>query len=152
MKFIKYIMLLFLLILPACSTLTLQPADFAWPVESVLKVDDNGFVQESRFSFSFNAKDLFFEETGDSLGYQNKELRVIRGTKGYYFITSNNFKNVYVFTADDGALKLNNKIEISDSNGIENPAFNQRTPYIELTYGDKKVNLTNEGIKKEEGK
>ena len=130
----------------------LQPADFAWPVESVLKVDNNGFVQEARFSFSFNTKDLFLEETGDSLGYQNKELRIIRDTKGYYFITASSFKNVYVFNADDGALKLNNKIVISDSTGIENPAFNQRSPYIEFDYNNKKINLTNEGIKEEEQK
>jgi hypothetical protein len=148
MKFIKNVMLLSIIILlPACSTLILQPADFAWPIESVLKVENNGFVQEPRFSLSFNAKDLFFQETGDSLGYQNKELHLIRSTKGYYFITADNFKNVYVFNADNGTLKLNNKIEISDSTGIGNPALNQRSPYIELSYGNKKINLTNEGIK-----
>ncbi len=152
MNYTKYIMLLPLFLLSACSTLMLQPADFAWPVESVLKVDNNGFVQEPRFSFSFNTKDLFFQETGDSLGYQNKELRIIRDTKGYYFITAGSFKNVYVFNADDGALKLNNKIVISDSTGIENPAFNQRSPYIEFDYNNKKINLTNEGIKEEERK
>lgn len=146
MNLIKYVMLLLLLIFSSCSTLILQPADFAWPVESVLKVDGNGFVKEQRFSFSFNAKDLFLLETGDSLGYQDKELRLIRDSKGYYFITANSFKNVYVFNADDGALKQTNKIEISDSTGIENPAFNQRSPYIELLYNNKKINLTNEGI------
>ncbi len=146
MNQIKYIMLLLLFIFPACSTLILQPADFAWPVESVLKVDGNGFVKEERFSFSFNTKDLFMQETGDSLGYRNKELHLIRDSKGYYFITANNFKNVYVFNADDGAFKLNDKIGISDSTGIENPAFNQRSPYIELFYNNKKINLTNEGI------
>ncbi|MEJ2614516.1 MAG: hypothetical protein P8Z35_06145 [Ignavibacteriaceae bacterium] len=143
---IKYIMLLLLFIFPACSTLILKPADFAWPIESVLKVDDNGYVKEQRFSFSFNAKDLFFRETGDSLGYRNKELHLIRDSKGFYFITANNFKNVYVFNADNGSLKLNNKIEISDTTGMKNPAFNQRTPYIELLYNNKSVNLTNEGI------
>ena len=148
MKYIKFFVLLLLLILPACSTLILKPADFAWPVESVLKVDKNGFVQEQRFSFSFNVKDLFFRETGDSLGYKSKELHLIRDTKGYYFITANNFKNVYVFNANDGTLKLNNKIEISDSTGMKNPAFNQRSPYIDLSYGSKKINLTNEGIKR----
>ena len=146
MNQIKYFMLLLLFIFPACSTLILQPADFAWPVESVLKVDNNGFVKEQRFSFSFNAKDLFFQETGDSLGYRNKELHLIRGSKGFYFITANNFKNVYVFIADNGSLKLNNKIEISDTTGMKNPAFNQRSPYIELLYNNKSINLTNEGI------
>lgn len=146
MNKIKYIMLLLLFIFPACSTLILKPADFAWPIESVLKIDDNGFVKEQRFSFSFNVKDLFFQETGDSLGYLDKELHLIRDSKGFYFITVNNFKNVYVFNADDGTLKLHNKIVISDTTGMENPAFNQRAPYIELLYNNKSVKLTNEGI------
>jgi len=152
MNFIKYfsLLLLIILFLPACSTLVLKPADFAWPVESVLKVNDNGIVEEQRFSFSFNAKDLYLEETGDSLGYQNKELHIIRGTKGYYFMAGNNFKNVYVFNSNDGSFTLKNKIVISDSTGIENPGFNQRAPYVELDYSGKKVNLTNEGIKEED--
>lgn len=150
MKAIKYLVSPALLFLAACSTLTLQPADFSWPVESVLKVDDNGQAMEKRFSFSFNTKELFLKETNDSLGYKNKELRVIRDNKGYYFMVADNFKNVYVFKTDEGAFRLDNKITISDTTGIESPAFNQRTPYIELTYDtSKKINLTNEGIVEE---
>lgn len=150
MKEVKYLASAVLLFFAACSTLTLQPADFSWPVESVLKVDNNGQAQEKRFSFSFNTKELFFQETNDSLGYQNKELRVIRDNKGYYFMVADNFKNVYVFKTDDGTFRLKNKITISDTTGIENPAFNQRPPYIELTYDpNKKINLTNEGIEEE---
>jgi hypothetical protein len=152
MNLIKYFALLLFLIFPACSTLILQPADFAWPVESVLKVDDTGYANEQRFSFSFNTKNLYMEETGDSLAYLDKELRIIRDSKGYYFIVGNNFKNVYVFNAHDGGLVLNNKIAISDSVGMKNPSFNQRPPYIELTHDNEKVNLTNEGIKEENEK
>jgi hypothetical protein len=152
MNLIKYFVLLLFFIFPACSTLILQPADFAWPVESVLKVDDNGYVNEQRFSFSFNTKNLFMEETGDSLAYLDKELRIIRDSKGYYFIVGNNFKNVYVFNAHYGGLELNNKIAISDSVGMKNPSFNQRPPCIELTHDNEKVNLTNEGIKEENEK
>lgn len=147
MNTIKFLFSSALLLLAACSTLTLQPADFSWPVESVVKVDNNGLVHEKRFSFSFNTKELFLKETGDSLGYQNKELRVIRDSKGYYYMVADNFKNVYVFKDKDGTFRLDNKITVSDSAGIQNPAFNQRPPYIELTYDtNKKVNLTNEGI------
>ena len=150
MKAIKYLFSAALLFLAACSTLTLQPADFSWPVESVLKVDNNGQAQEKRFSFSFNTKELFLKETKDSLGYQDKELRVIRDDKGYYFMVADDFKNVYVFKTDDGTFRLKNEITISDSTGIKNPAFNQRSPYIELTYDpNKKINLTNEGIEEE---
>ena len=66
-------------------------------------------------------------------------------------MVANNFKNVYVFSPAEGALSLTNKITISDSTGIKDPAFNQRPPYIELNYDkNKKVNLTKDGIKEEE--
>ncbi len=152
MKLPIFVLLLSTIFIPACSTLMLQPADFSWPVEAVMKVDNNGNVQENRYSISFNAKDLFLQETGDSLGYKNQELRVIRDAKGYYFMTANNFKDVYVFNPADGALQLKNKIEISDTLKMENPAFNQRPPYIELIYGSNHVNLTAEGIAEEEQK
>jgi hypothetical protein len=142
--------LLAVMLLAGCSNLILKPADFGWPVEVVVKPDNNGVVQEKRYSLSFNTKDLFLSETGDSLGYKDKELRVIRNPEGYYFMVADNFKNVYVFYPDDGALTLANKIEISDSTGIKDPAFNQRPPYVELNYNNnKKVNLTSKGIEEE---
>jgi hypothetical protein len=162
MRSIKYFMFLSLMFLSACSTLILKPADFSWPVEAVVNVANNGNVDVQRYSLSFNAKELFFNETGDSLGYENKQLRIIRNENGYYFITDNNFKNVYVFKADKGSLSLEKKIGIIESKGentklpgMIDPAFNQRSPFIELVYGNGgniKVNLTEEGIIKEEKK
>jgi hypothetical protein len=133
----------------ACSSLVLKPVNFAWPIESVLRVDNDGFVKEERYSLSFNAKPLFFEETGDATAYLDRDVRIIRDTEGYYFVTSKNFKNVYVFEGIDGELKLNNKIEISEKEGMSNPAFNQRTPYIELVGNGKKTLLSNEGVESE---
>lgn len=139
-----------LIIFTGCSTVILKPVDFAWPVESVLNVNQNGNVDLKRYSLTFDTKELFLDETGDSSGYMNKELRIIRDTKGYYFMVSNNFKNVYVFNSKDGTFRLNNKIEISDSAGIKNPALNQRQPYIQLIYNDnKEVYLDNNGIKED---
>ncbi len=155
MKVFKYLAVLLLIFFSACSSLVLKPINFSWPVESVLNVGNNGNVQAKRYSISFNAKKLFLKETGDSLGYQNKQLNIIRNNKGYYFMVAGNFKNVYVFKNSDGLLKLKKKIEISDSTGIQNPAFNQRPPYIELTYGrtnNKKLYLTDNGIVKESDK
>ena len=133
----------------ACSSLVLKPVDFAWPVESVLHVNDEGFVKEDRHTLFFNAKVLFLEETGDSTAYLDKDLRIIRDTEGYYFVTSQNFKNVYVFIGIDGELNLDNKIEISEEEGMNNPAFNQRLPYVELVDNGKKTLLSNEGIESE---
>ncbi len=129
----------------ACSVLTLTPANFAWPIESVLKVSDDGEVTDDRYSFTFDARGIYFEEFQDSLAYFDRELRIIRDVESYYFITGDKFKNVYVFHIVNGALELNNKIFISEF-GIQTPAFNQRTPIIELIDGDRIIRLTNAGI------
>jgi hypothetical protein len=132
----------------ACSVLILTPANFAWPIESVLQVNDEGEVSEERYSFSFDAKGLYYEEFEDSLAYLDRELRIIRDVQGYYFITGTKFKNVYVFKAIDGTMELNTKIFISEF-GFGNPVFNQRTPNIELIDGERVLKLSHQGI--EEG-
>ena len=137
--------LFLILITAACSVLTLQPANFSWPLESVLPVDDNGKVSEDRYAIEVNTIGLFFEEFQDSLSYKGKEIRMIRDNQGFYFLTSTNFKNVYVFKADEGKLVQENKIFISEF-GLQTPAFNQRDPYIELVDGTNKMNLTHKGI------
>ena len=135
---------LLLLITTACSVLTLQPANFAWPLESILPVDDKGKVTDDRYSLNVNTVGLFFEEFQDSLSYKGKEVRMIRDNQGFYFLTASNFKNVYVFKADEGKLVQENKIFISEF-GLQTPAFNQRDPYIELVDGTYKMNLTYKG-------
>jgi len=137
--------LLLILFIAACSVLTLQPANFAWPLESILPVDDNGKVTEDRYSVEVNTVGLFFEEFQDSLSYKGKEIRMIRDNQGFYFMTASNFKNVYVFKADEGKLVQENKIFISEF-GLQTPAFNQRDPYVELVDGTNKMNLTYKGI------
>lgn len=152
MKTLVYLGSFLLMFLTACSSLVLKPADFSWPVESVLNIDGDGNVALERYSESFNTKPLFFREMGDSLAYQNQQLRVIRNKDGYYFMVANNFKHVYMFTEKDGAFQLEKKIEVSEKVGIQNPAFNQRSPYIELVYGDdssSRINLTDSGIQEE---
>lgn len=142
-----------LVFLSGCTSLLLKPADFGWPVESVLKVDNNGNVVEKRYSFSFNTRELFLAETSDSSGFRGKELRIIRGNKGYYYMTSENFRNVYVFYPDNGVLALSDKIEIKANEGMKDPAFNQRAPFIELVYdNNKKLYLNKDGMTKENNK
>lgn len=143
---LKIFMLLILLsALAACTMLTLQPANFAWPIESVLPIDSEGMVMEERYSIEFNTVGLFYEELQDSSAYNGSSIRMIRDNGGYYYITASKFKNVYVFRADEGAFILHNKIFISEF-GVEDPAFNQRPPYIELIHSGKKIKLNNMGI------
>jgi len=145
MKLFIFYPFLLLVIATACSTLKLQQADFAWPVESVIAVDENGKVSDERYSMSFDTKSLFFEETEDSSAFENKRLRILRDINGFYFITAEMFKNVYVFQMDNGAMVLRNKIFVSES-GIKDPALNQRAPYIELINSGESLYLTNSGI------
>jgi len=145
MKQLLIVSLILSSMLTACSVLTLQPANFSWPIESVLPVDENGKVVEDRYSIEVNTVGLFFEEFQDSLSFRGKDVRMIRDNQGFYFLTSNSFKNVYVFKAEEGKMILENKIFISEF-GLQNPAFNQREPYIELLDGTNKMNLTHKGV------
>jgi hypothetical protein len=150
MKLINSMIIIVSLFIGACSsTLVLEPADFSWPLESVIKVNDDGVLIEKRYSFSFDTKGLFYKEAGDSLAYLDRELRIIRDVTGYYFMTAQSFKNVYIFSDEEKKMTLHKEILI-DENGIKNPAFNQRKPYIEFIDGEKIIRLTNEGIKNEE--
>jgi hypothetical protein len=135
-----------LLALAGCSSLTLKSGDFAWPVESVLKVNGSGTIEDKQYYFSFNVKELLYAETQDSVNISNVTLRILRDGRGFYFITASKFKNVYVFQQIDGGLKLAGKILVSQ-NGLENPAMNQRPPYIELlNENNPPILLTKEGI------
>ncbi len=137
------------LLAAGCSPLLLKPADFAWPIEDVLKADSNGVVHEERYSLSFNIKPLMYAETGDSLHVGGRIIHLIRSVHGYYFVTGPEFKNVYVFSQGDDGLALSKRIMISKK-GMVSPAFNQRAPYIELLNGDQKpILLTRNGIHKE---
>ncbi|MBI1937161.1 MAG: hypothetical protein HYS25_03465 [Ignavibacteriales bacterium] len=128
-----------------CSSVVLQPADFSWPVEDVLKADDKGLVEEQRYTFSVNVKPLFFEEFADSNLAAGKEIRIIRDKLGYYYITGSNFKNVYLFLPTEGGLKLEEKINLS-ATGLTSPVMNQKSPNIEILDGTNKYLLNNKGL------
>ena len=133
-------------ILAGCSSLTLKPGDFAWPIESSLNVDTQGFVQSERYSFSVNVKELLFAETQDSVNVSKVTLRMIRDMNGYYFVTAAQFKNVYVFEQIEGALKLKNTILVAQD-GLREPALNQRVPYIQIVNGQNPaILLTKDGV------
>jgi hypothetical protein len=129
----------------SCSSLVLKPADFSWPVETVLTTDQIGMVVEERYSFSLNVSQMIIDEFGENTDISSREIRILRNADGYYFITGPSFKNVYVFESQQGELKLYKKIFINYT-GLQSPAMNQRTPYIELLDGENKYLLSNSGI------
>lgn len=146
MHIMKYFFVLLIgIAITACSSLMLKPADFSWPIENVLKVDNKGFVEEQRYSFTLKVKSLFFEEFADSTNFAGKEIRLIRDKAGYIYITGKDFKNVYVFMSVENGMKLENKILVTER-GLTSPAFNQKLPNIELLDSPNKYLLNNKGI------
>ncbi len=138
-----------LFFLAACSSLSLQQVDYAWPVESEIKVTQQNVVEEGRYAISFRVAQLATEEFGDSSALRGKKLRMLRSVEGYYFVTAPKFKNVYVFTPGPSELILKSKIEVSQT-GLTAPALNQRPPYVELLDGKSpKVYLTSDNIEEE---
>ncbi len=141
-------LMLLMILFAGCSTLTLEPAKFDWPLEAVVTPDDDGIIVVERYSIAVNIADLFLKETENPNSFKGSEVRFIRNVDGYYFITSKGFKSVYVFEADNGTLSQSGKILITE-NGLNNPAFNQRTPFIELIDGNESYNLSDNEIVKD---
>ncbi|MBN1638173.1 MAG: hypothetical protein JW866_04345 [Ignavibacteriales bacterium] len=144
MKYI-FIPVLFLAFVFSCTQVTLEPVDFSWPLESILDIDANGFIKDQRFALNINVKGLLDEERKENNNVPPSQIRIIRNKDGFYFMTANGFKNVYVFNSGIGKLELENKILITEM-GMSSPALNQRLPYIELVNGNEKIKLNHEGI------
>ncbi|MFA3783246.1 hypothetical protein ABRY23_09310 [Melioribacteraceae bacterium 4301-Me] len=141
----NYSMLFISLILLSCSSITLKPVRYGWPIEDVQKVDQKGFININRYSTKINVKQIFFLETNDSTNVKDKEIRLIRDDAGFYYFTSPGFKHVYIFKSDEGSMKLENQILINQA-GLKSPAMNQRNSYIEIIDGEKTYMLNNKGI------
>jgi len=132
--------------LSACSSrVAIENVDFAQPVETVAQADSEGQVTDIRTGVSFNILPLLEKEGLTASDFSNTDVRMMRNHQGYYFVTAAGFRNVYVMEAQENKLRSENIIRIS-SDRLENPAFNQRNPYIQLIYGDRSVNLSKSGI------
>lgn len=144
----KTVILFFILaiIFQACTTFKLEPANFAWPVENVLTPDKDGNVKETRYSLEFNIKKLFINEFPAEKNSNFSEIRIIRNSKGFYFMTAEGFQNVYVFTMEDGAFNLFRVIKVTETE-LRSPAFNQRAPFIELLFNNgNSLKITEKGL------
>ena len=129
----------------ACGpSLVLQGVDYAQPIESVLTPDSDAEVHDQRYAVKFNISPVLEEEGVSSVD----EVRLIRNSAGYYFLTAAGFSNVYVFTTDESELSLETKVEITED-GLQQPVFNQRDGQVELvdmSSGDT-YNLDQNGIR-----
>lgn len=137
------------LFIGGCASLKLEPADFAWQTEEILDVDNTGMVSAARYATAFNVKPMLQKEfAADTMQAKNtKEIRVIRDKAGFYYIVAKKFKNVYVFAAAEGNLKLENTIAASQTE-MADPKFNfnVKTNSYELWNGKDKFVLTKAGV------
>lgn len=134
-----------LLFTVACGpSLILTDVDYAQPMESVMAPDQFGNVEDTRLGIGLNIMALNNEELGSNASLP-EHVRLIRSRDGYYFVTAPGYKNVYVFESAERALNLKNTIRVSDA-GLANPAFNQRSPHIQLIDGNVEYRLTKDGL------
>ncbi|HKK46176.1 MAG TPA: hypothetical protein VJ964_11690 [Balneolaceae bacterium] len=133
------------------QSMVISRVDYSQSIESVLKPDQNGMVEDVQHGLKFSIMPLQYAETQDTSSVTTKQIRYIRGAEGYYYITAPDYKNVYVMAPQKDRLRLEKKIQVSN-NGVQKPAFNQRTSYIQLL--DRKSGeswrLNAKGIQKEE--
>jgi hypothetical protein len=131
-------------VLTACGT-TIDGVRYAWPVESVLTVGNNNLVEDGRHALTFSVAAIAEKEFADSTSLRGKEIRLLRDTEGFYFLTGKKFKNVYVLRPGTGTLRVCSQIEVAPR-GLEDPALNQRLPYIEMVDGKMVVRLNKDDI------
>lgn len=141
----------FVLLGTACTTFVVKDVNYSHQIESVLTPDQEGEVSDVRHGITFNVQPFVDQEFGEEDStYQIEEIRMIRNAKGFYFITADQFKHVYVMKPGSGSLKLKSKIKVSES-PITNPAFNMRDGYVQLvkTQTNEVVALTEDGLQNE---
>ncbi len=150
-KLVVLLSTLCMVLLLSCSSLTLDNVDYGWPVESVTTVSPENMVSEGRYALSFDIAPVAQEEFQDSTALRGSQVRILRDSEGYYFLTGPKFKHVYVFKPGRHELLKENIIEISQT-GLQNPALNLRRPYVELLDGEGFRKIMSRGGIIEEGK
>jgi hypothetical protein len=150
-KFIPIILLASIVMLgTACKTFVVKDVNYSHQIESVLTPDEDGTVTDVRHGITFNVSHFHKKEFGETDStHQIEKVRLIRNAEGFYFITANQFKNVYVMEPGNGSLKLKKKIKVSEE-GIAQPAFNMRDGVVQLVKVETNevISLNENGIKK----
>ncbi|MCW9706196.1 hypothetical protein [Fodinibius salsisoli] len=133
------------------QSMVISKVDYSQPIESVITPDEDGTVEDIKHGLKFNILPIQYKETQDTSSVTTSEIRYIRGSKGYYYLTAPTYKNVYMMSSEEAELKLLETFPIKEP-GIDKPAFNQREGYIQLvnrTTGEQ-YRLTPEGMVQEQ--
>lgn len=144
-------LLMTMIVFTGCKqSMVISKVDYSQSIESVLTPNEEGMVEDVQRGLKFSIMPLQYAESQDTSSVMTKEVRYIRGKEGYYYITAPNYRNVYVMAPENSKLKLVEKLKV-DENGISQPAFNQRTSYIQLLNlsSGESWRLNPEGVEKE---
>ncbi len=123
------------LALASCSSLTIDHVNYGWPVEVVTTVPSTNVVTAERYGLTFSVAKIAAAEFQDSSALAGQQVRFLRSSEGYYFLTGPRFKNVYVLRPAESQLAKESVIAVSPT-GLRAPALNLRDPYVELLDGD----------------
>ncbi len=123
------------LALASCSSLKIEHVDYGWPVEVVATATSANLVSAERYGLTFSVAKIAEAEFQDSSALAGQQVRFLRSSEGYYFLTGPRFKNVYVLSPAEGELAKESVIAVSPT-GLHAPALNLRTPYVELLDGE----------------
>ncbi len=140
------------LLFSGCNkAIVIKNVNYTQQVESVLTPNNMGEVSDVRYGISYSILPLQYQEFRDSSIVLVDEVRMIRNANGFYFITADGFKHVYVASPGNGEFKIVKKILVSED-GLEDPALNWRNPAVQLIAANKEATYINKnGIIKEEG-
>ncbi|PID28313.1 MAG: hypothetical protein CR982_04500 [Candidatus Cloacimonadota bacterium] len=142
--FYKLFIFSFLIMTISCSkNIVVKDVDYGWALEKVIKVSKDTKKVKRPDLFKFDP--IYFFQAEDVLLGSNNSLRIIRDREGFYFVTSNMFKNVYVLAWAEGGLELINKIDLGVEN-LEKPFFNQKGDYIILVNKNREFKLNRLGV------
>src|SRR5512138_3962892 len=100
------------LALASCG-LTIENVRYGWPVESVLPVGDDNMIQDGRYGLHFSVAAIAQEEFESPGALRGKEIRLLRNSEGYYFLTAKRIKHIYVLKSGESALKLETSILVA---------------------------------------
>lgn len=146
-KLTRYSLLALLLFaVSACgSKMVIQNVDFAHPLEIVMEADAQANVSDVRTGLAFNLSSILEKENISRSDFAGTAVRMIRNRDGYYFLTAPGFRHVFILESKTRELK---EVEIVRIPGdrLQNPAFNQRSPLIQLVDGERSFNLTSSGL------
>jgi hypothetical protein len=99
-----------------------------------MTVTNANIVLDGYHGLSFSVAGIAGEEFQDTTALVGKQIRLLRSNEGFYFLTGQKFHNVYVLAPGAHELSLRSKIAVSPG-GLQDPALNQRPPYVQVLDG-----------------